>query len=105
MVDEARAWWAALPGVLRGSACLPSVNRAGNPLENRAPHHPPASFRFAPPCRVAPGLAAAAWAVPLRPYRGPKIVAADALGRFDARRGRKAACSHSLHARFRLFGL
>ena len=81
LVDQARAWRAALSRILRVPAGPRGADRARNPLADRAPHHPSAAFRAAAPCRVAPGLAAAARAVSLRPYRRPPSAAADALGR------------------------
>ena len=68
-------------------------------------HHPPPAFRFAAPCRVASGLAAAAGVVSLRPYRRPQPAAADALGRPDPRRGRQAAGAQPLHQGVRIFRL
>ena len=65
------------------------------PLRFVLPHH----------AGPAPGLAAAARPVPVRPYRRPEPVAADPLGRSDQRRGRKAAGAQPLHQGLRIFRL
>ena len=65
------------------------------PLRFVLPHHEAAS----------PGLAVAARSVPLRPYRRPAPVAADADGGFAARRSRKAAGCEPLHQGIRIFRL
>src|SRR6266851_840943 len=78
MVDQARAWRLALSGILRVSAGSRGADRARNPLADRAPHHPPASFCIAAPFRFASGLAVTAGVVPLRPYRRPQPAADDA---------------------------
>ena len=65
----------------------------------------PLALRAAASEGPAPGLAAAARPVPLRPYRRPQTAAADAHGRSDARRGGQAAEARPVHPRLRIFRL
>src|SRR5215470_1936370 len=105
LVDQARAWRPALSRILRVSPGPRGADRARNPLGNRAPYHPPPAFRFAAPCRPAPGLAAPTRPVPLRPYRRAESLAADPLGRFVDRRGRPSAGAQPLQQSLRIFRL
>ena len=60
LVDQAGAWRPALSRILRVSAGPRGADRARDALGHRAPHHPPAAFRFAAPCRACgrPGCCA-----------------------------------------------
>src|SRR5580698_8906367 len=97
VVDQARAWRAALPRILRIPPGARGADRARNPLADRAPHHPSAAIRVAAPRRPAPGLAAAARPVPVRPYRWTAFAAADALARFEPRPGWQTLDAQPLH--------
>src|SRR3546814_13078487 len=75
---------------------------ARNPVGYRPAHHPAAALRPALSRRTAPTLAAAARAVPVRPYRRAEKAAGDALGRPAAARGGRALAP-ALCERLRIF--
>src|SRR3546814_3031821 len=64
---------------------------ARNPVGYRPAHHPAAALRPALSRRTAPTLAAAARAVPVRPYRRAEKASGDALGRPAAARGGRSS--------------
>ena len=71
---------------------------------DRAAHHLAAALRPAAPQAVAPGLAAAARPVPLRPSRRPEAPAADAHAATANRPGRRHPETR-IHPRLRIFRL
>ena len=105
LVDQAGPRRPALSRILRVPPGPRSADGARGAVGNRAPHHPSAALRAAASRRPASGLAAAAWALPLRPSRRPQIAAADPEPRPAQRRYRQAAGAGPLHEGLRVFRL